>query len=72
MHIVRIIHLMFVRISYAIVICLDILRWKRVVLYGASTIGQDHYCQLRMEENIQIVAWVDKAADTLLLEGIDF
>lgn len=49
----------------------DILRGKRVVLYGASNIGQDYYYQLRMEEDIQIVAWVDKAANTLMLEGID-
>lgn len=34
---------------------------KKVVVYGAGSVGQDIYMQLRLYKDCNIVAWVDKA-----------
>lgn len=32
---------------------------KRIVLYGAGSVGKSFYRQLKQEDNVEIVAWVD-------------
>jgi glycosyltransferase involved in cell wall biosynthesis len=43
--------------------CEEMLRGKRIVLYGAGKVGNAFYEQLRLYRDIHIVAWVDKNAD---------
>lgn len=33
---------------------------KRIVLYGAGSVGKSFYRQLKREDNVEIVAWVDR------------
>ena len=36
----------------------------RVILYGAGKVGRDYYEQLKSNNNYDIVAWVDKNAES--------
>lgn len=38
------------------------LKGKRVVIYGAGTVGQDYYSQLCQYQECKVVAWIDKNA----------
>lgn len=42
---------------------IEMFRRKKVVLYGAGTVGQGYYAQLCKYSDIDIVLWVDKSYD---------
>lgn len=47
---------------------IDMLREKSVIIYGAGKVGRDYYDQLSRYKDIEIVAWVDKAASDICLD----
>lgn len=47
---------------------IQLLRNKRIIIYGAGKVGKDYYDQLARYKDIDIVAWVDKNADTIELD----
>lgn len=47
---------------------IDLLRGKKVIIYGAGKVGKDYYDQLSRYKDIEIVGWVDKNASTMDLD----